>query len=376
MASDFKLPIAIFSALVAIIAIPFLVGHIREIRRPVLMEARVVTATPSDPVFRDGRRRVPAGENVEAAVALRFGRRGKPGRWLAPVERLAIEGIESVHENTGAWPDAGRVVRVFWFSVECANLGGRLNAENAADRLKYRTFFAPEMGRSLRAERLPETHNDDHLGQQQATPPDGAGTVRLYARAEIVENDSDLRPIQAITTAGIEAVLDPQFPALLRSADFGHSIDVSVGELFNLPGFEPQSETGAWNEVTIPAFQLSFTDLVSARMVVSSRTFAAVAVSGRPDLDTDGLVSLGRLSVSPDSVVQRGKVLRWGVDVRPGDLLVGGDHWRVLLADEGNGTLDPADYVLHCWGRPPERTTLFASLDSDDLTLEHLRYEP
>ena len=375
MASDSKLPIAIFGALVAIIAIPFLVGHIREIRRPVLMEARVVTATPSDPVFRDGRRHVPAGENVDVAVALRFGRRGKSGRWLAPVERLVIEGNESEHENTGTWPDAGRVVRVFWFSVECANLGGVLNTENAAERLKYRTFFAPEMGRSLHAERLPETHNDDHLGQQQAMPPDGAGTVRLYARAEIVENDSDLRPIQAITTAGIEAVLDPQFPALLRSADFRHSVDASVGELFNLPGFEPQSETGAWNEVTIPAFHLSFTDLVSARMVVSSRTFAAVAVSGRPDLDTDGLVALGSLSVSPDSVVRRGKVLRWGVDVRPGDLLVGGDHWRVLLADEGDGTLDPADYVLHCWGRPPERTTLFASLDSDDLTLEHLRYE-
>jgi len=375
MASDSKLPIAIFSALVAIIAIPLLVGHIREIRRPVLMEARVVTATPSDPVFRDGRRHVPAGENVEAAVALRFGRRRKSGRWLAPVERLAIEGIESVHENTGTWPDAGRVVRVFWFSVECANLGGSLNAENAADRLKYRTFLAPEMGRRLRAERLPETHNDDHLGKQQATTPGGAGTIRLYARAEIVETVSDLRPIQAITTAGIETVLDPEFPAILRSADFGDSVDASVGELFNLPGFEPQSETGSWNDVTIPAFQMSFTDLVSARMVVSSRTFAAVAASGRPDIDTEGLIALGRLSVSTESVVRRGKVLRWEVDVLPGDLLVGGDHWRVLLADEGNGKLDPADYVLHCWGRPPERTTLFASLDSNDLTLEHFRYE-
>jgi len=47
----------------------------------------------------------------------------------------------------------------------------------------------------------------------------------------------------------------------------------------------------------------------------------------------------------------------------------------VLLGDEGNGRLDPADAVLHCWGRPPERTTLFASLDTAKATMEHLRYE-
>jgi hypothetical protein len=116
MASDSRLPIAIFAALVALVAIPFLVDYIREIRRPVLMEARVVIATASDPVFREGRRHVQAGETVEAAVALRFGRRGKPGRWLAPVERLAIEGNELEHENSETWPETGRAVRVFWFS--------------------------------------------------------------------------------------------------------------------------------------------------------------------------------------------------------------------------------------------------------------------
>ena len=60
----------------------------------------------------------------------------------------------------------------------------------------------------------------------------------------------------------------------------------------------------------------------------------------------------------------------------PGDLLVDGDHWWVLLGDEGNGKLDPADPVLHCWGRPPERTTLDASLEAEALTAEHYRHEP
>jgi len=375
MASDSKLPIAIFSGLVALIAIPLLVNYIREIRRPVLMEARVVTSTASDPVFREGRRQAQAGETVVVAVAVRFGRRGTPGQWLAPTERLAIDGSESGHQNAETWPETGRAVRVFWFSVESTNLGGSLNAENAGDRLRYRTFLAPEMGRSLRAKRLPETHNDDHIGEQSTTAPDGSGTLRLYARVEIVETDSDVRPLQAVTTTGIEAVLKREFPTVLRSADFGEAIDSSVGELFGLPGFEPRSETSAWNEVTIPAFQMSFTDLVSERLVVSSRTLAAIAVSGGPDIDADALTALGALSVTPESVLRRGRILRWKSDVSPGDLLVDGDHWWVLLGDQGNGELDTADPVLHCWGRPPEQTTLFASLETEKATLEHLRYD-
>jgi hypothetical protein len=375
MASESKLPIAIFATLVALIATPFLVDHFRETRRPVLMEARIVTASGADPVFRAGRRRVEAGDSVEAAVALRLGRRGKPGRWLAPVERLAIDGSEIEHEKTAAWPEKGRVVRVFWFSVESTNIGGSLNAENAVDRLRYRTFFAPELGRNLRADRLPEIHNDDHIGQRSTTAPDGAGTIRLYARVEVVESDSDLRPLLAVTTTGIEAFLDPDFPVVFRPADLGEAIDSSVGELFGLPGFEPRSESGAWDEVTLPAFQRAFTDLVEERVVVSSRTLAAVAVTGGPDIEMDDLTALGTLSLTPDNVLRRGRVLRWENDVRPGDLLVDGDHWWVLLEDEGNGQFDPADHVLHCWGRPPERTTLFASLETAQATVEHLRYE-
>jgi hypothetical protein len=374
MASDSKLPIAIFAALVAIIATPFLVDYVREIRRPVLMEARVVTATDSDTVFREGRRHVQVGETAEAAVAVRFGRRGKAGRWMAPVDRLAIDEREVDHERTGTWPEQAHTLRVFWFSVESTNLGGSLNADNAADRLRYRTYFAPEMGRSLRARRLPETHNDDHIGQQSVTVPEGAGTVRLYARVEVVETESDLRPLQAVTTIGTEDVLEPEFSAVFRPADLGEAINSSVGELFGIPGFEPRSETGSWNEVTIPSFQMSFTDLVSERFVVSSRTLAAVAVTGEADIGEDAFTDLGTLSITAEKILRRGRALRWQGEVRAGDLLVDGDHWWVLLGDDGNGELDPADTVLHCWGRPPERTTLWASLETEETTVELIRY--
>ena len=239
---------------------------------------------------------------------------------------------EAIRITRGQTPGPRRVAP-FWFSVESTNLGGSLNAENASDRLQYRTFLAPEMGRSLRAERLPETHNDDHIGQRATMTPDGAGTVRIYARVEVVESDTDLRALQVVTTTGLEAILSPEFPAVFRPADLGKGIHPSVGEFFGLPGFEPHSETGAWNEVTIPDFQMSFSDLVSQRLVVSSRTLAAIAVSGGPDIDTDALTALGTLSITPEAVLRKGRVLRWGRDVSPGDLLVDGEHWWLLLGD-------------------------------------------
>jgi hypothetical protein len=374
MTSDSKLPIAIFVAIVVLIATPFLLDRYRESRRPLLQEARVVSATTSDPVFREGQRRIPAAEAVEVALALRIGRKGSRGDWFAPVTRLAIDGQETGHVETGNWPEPGRLLRVFWFSVESTNLGGRLDRENAGERLQYRTFLAPEMGQGLRAERLPDTHNDDHIGQQSNAAANEAGTVRLYARIEVVEALSDLRPQQTVATRSLDQLLDPEFPVISRSADLGGAADDTVGELFGLPGFEPSGSTEDWNEVTVPAFGRSFADLVSERFVVSSYTLAAVSVSGRPDLDLTRLTRLGQLEVTPDSVRRRGRTLRWEDEVVASDLLVDGDHWRVLLGDDGNGILDPADTVLHCWGRPPERTTLWATLETETLTMEHLRY--
>jgi len=376
MTSDWKLPFAIFAIIAAVIALPFFIGHQQERRRPVLAEARVVTAIASDPVFREGPRHPAPGETVEAALAIRVTRQGRDDHWLAPVSELEINGVEVAHVETASWPDDDRVIRVFWFSIESTNLGGKLTAENAGKRLLYRSYLAPEMGRGLHAARMPDTHNDDHIGQP-VVAPEGAGTVRLYARVEVAEKAEKVRPLQAVTTLDVSHFFEPEFPALFRAAKLAESVHHTTGELFGLPGFEPEKDShGSWNDVTVAAFGRQFTELVSERVVVSSWTLAAVAVSGSPDLDPARLSPLGRLSVADNRILRRGRPLAWKNDVSSGDLLVHGSHWFVLLGDDGNGILDTADTILHCWGRPPERTTLFAALDPAVTAVDLLRYAP
>ena len=376
VASESRLPIIIFGIIVAIIALPFLIDLLRESRRPVLVEARVVTATSADPVFRDGRRRVPAGYRVEAALALRFERAGRHDQWLSPAAHLEIGGAAVEHIQSSDWPDPERSLRVFWFSVECANLGGKLTADSAAERLRYRTFLAPEMGRKLLALQLPELHFDDHIGESGTSSIDGGGTRRLYARVEIVEEAKDVRPLQAVTTMGAERILESDFPTVLRGANLGEGIHPSAGELFGLPGFEAEGETSAErNGVPMAAFGLTFNELVARRVVVSSWTFAASAISGGAELEPSDLQDLGEVTIKDERVEMGNRPVAWGEGVRSGDLLADGSHWLVLLADNGNGLLDPADSVAHSWGRPPERTTLFAAAGSD-VILQHFRQLP
>jgi len=374
MPSESRLPFAIFAAIVVIIAIPFVIDEVRDRRRPVLAEARIVTATSSDPIYRDGRRLVPPGDQIEIAVALRVQRWGSEDSWISPAPRLELEDTPTPHVQSSVWPDDSRTLRVFWFSVECQNLGGILTAETAEERLRYRTFLAPEMGRALQAQGLPESHNDDHIGETGTVSPESPGTVRLYARIEVVEDVGDVRPLQAQATIDAERFLDPAFPTILIGADLGDPIEPSAGELFRLPGFEPQGESPAErNAVPEQALGKTFSQLVADRVVVSSWTLAASAVSGVPDLDPTRLEELGVVEIDDDRVSSGRRSLHWGKDVVRGDLLVDGDHWLVLLGDNGDGVLDPSDTVLHTWGRPPVKTTLLSAVASGNASLGHRR---
>jgi len=364
--SDNRLAIIIFVVLVVVlVGVPVVTHQVREAMAPRLLEVRIITATDRDPVFRDGPRHVPAASRVQIAAALRVGRAGRSGRWMAPVRTLELGGTPIQHIQSDVWPDRNRAVRVFWFTVESSNVGGDLTTANAGQRLRYRTFLASEMGRSLRAAAYPQAHNEDQF-EGIVAPPPGSGTIRLYARAEVYDPDRESVPLEAATTAAAEHALDPDYPAVYRSVHIAGGIDDVVGELFNLPGFEPEAAAGASpNDVTVPAFGLTFTDMVQRRLVTSSGTFAAVAATGAPTLEPGGLTRLGAVRMSAGVLRGPGRPLRWGTDVKPGDLLHGAGLWLVLVADDGNGVLDIGDTATWCWRSPPTVGTLRDGLPAE-----------
>jgi hypothetical protein len=374
MASDNRLPLVIFAVLVTIVVAPMAYRAAREQLRPRLVEVYVVTSSAGDVTFRDGPRSVPAGQDVEVAVALRLERLWRDSTWLAPVARLEIRGQEVEHVQSTIWPDTTRSVRVFWFTVESTNVGGSLAVDNAAKRLQYRSFLAPEMGRDLLATSYPEAHNDDHLGQQPDTTPVDAGTLRFYARVEVFDPERDARPTQAVSSLAVDRLLDHDFPAVHRAGHFPEGVDPAVGELFLLPGFElDEGSTDDLEEVTRPAFGMGFSELVKRRLVVSSSTFAATALGGTTSIDTDRLTPSGTVIFDGGAFRRQGKPLLWHRDVLPGDAVRHGGHWVIILEDDGNGVLDSPDILIHCWRRSPTETTLGAVFADSPAELELIR---
>jgi len=377
MASESRLLWVIFAVLVALILIPLAVWRVGEARRPVLRDVRIVTATDADPVFREGVRRVGPGDGLSIAAAVLIGRPGGSETWLAPVEQLVIDGAAVDHVAGGEWPEDDRVLRVFWFTVEGAYLGGDLTAENAEKLLAQRTYLAPEMGRSLLAKTVPEAHNDDQINLGDELLPVAGGTIRLYAKVEIAEKADAISAEQAVTSLGIDNVDDPGFATVRMAAEFPPPVSPSLGELFRLPGFEPQpSATLDWNDITLSPLGMSFTELVDARFVASSLTFASVALTGESDMDPAELATLGRVALDAGELRRAGRPLAWGDDVEPGDLLEDRGQYIVLLADDGDGVLTRADRATVCWRRPPIETILDQAIRDDAVSFELLRHGP
>ena len=371
VSSDRRLLVVIFVALGVLVAAPFLLWQRHEAQRPVLLAARVVTATAADSVFRDGLRRLAPDEEVQIAVAVQLGVPGQAPTWRAPVERLALAGQPVDHVAAGDWPEANRVLRVFWFTVESSYLGGELSADGAAKRLAYRSFLAPEMGQTTTAAAPPEAHNDDHLSEVEGRLALTGGTLRLYARVEVAAASDDIAALQAVTTPGVESLLEPSLTTLTRATALAPPLDPGAGELLLAPGFELVDDAAA--AAVEAATGASFADLVQRRLATSSATFALAALG-----------AASAAEIAPRGVVERqgqafasgGAPLRWGTDVLPGDVLVAGQRWLVLLADDGNGTLDLADHAVWCFKRPPLAGPLSLALGDGDVRLEHRRRSP
>ncbi len=376
MDADTRRAVLVFVALVALLAVPVGVLEVRDWLRPRLVDVRIVTASDSDPVFREGGRHVAADEQVHLAVALQVRRPLRGTTWLAPVERLVLDGAEVDHERITRWPESDRQLRLFWFTVECKRIGGDLDGAGAADSLAYQTFLAPELGRGLRATGEPEVHNDDYLGEDTGALPSSGGTIRLYARVEVVAEEDDVQALQVATTPGPGHVAESGFPAIHRAADLPAPIRPEVGELFSLPGFEPEDEIAeAADAATEAAWGLSFDDAVRRRLLVSAATFAATAAFGTPAAPADGWRQHGVVTVGPGGLVLDGRAPRWQSDVRAGDVLRSGEQWVLLVADDGDGVLGSGDRAARCWRRPPVVLPLELALDPDASTASLLRPE-
>jgi len=363
MDADSRRPWLVLAGLIVLVLL-FIGGYRwREAGRPVLVEVRVVTATASDPVFRDGRRHLAPGEAFQLAVALRLKQRSRGEYWISPARELMLDGKSVPHDVTSTWPESDRLLRVHWYTVECSFLGGELSQDNVAKRLAYRAFLAPELGRDPLVDGAMEAHNDDFLGQLPPPPEPAPGTLRFRARVEVVAEATDIRPLQALSSPGAEALGTPRLPTVSRDLEAPEGIDASVGQLFLLPGFEiPPGDMEA-GKALVRATGHDMVALADERIAVSSWTFAATAASGSASLDPPSLEDLGTLKITSRGLLRHGRTLAWGKTVRAGDLLEIGGHWIVLESDDGNGFLDGADHVLHCWRRPPQAVTLLDALD-------------
>ena len=365
--SERWLPVLIFVVLVVLIGGPFAWRAWRDSRRPEPVEARVVSATAEDPVFRTGPRRVAPGVDVRVAVAVRWSTPSGRDGWVCPVDRLELDGTAVEHGRE--WPDDELAPRVFWFTIESDRLGGILDESDPAELLRYRTFLAPELGGGLLAEGLPDAHHDDHIATEDDRHALEGGTIRLYARVELVDEPDAVTPRAVAASAGPEQIGAADFPTLMLATDLGEGIDPACGELLRLPGIEADDP-----DASIDGLGRSLTDLVEARLVASSWPLAALALTGDEGLDPATLADVGTLR-RDKLLLLDGRVAAWDEAVRPGDLVRLENHWGVLVGDTGDGVLDGQDLVFHCWLQPPALIPL-AGFAPEASKLQLLRHEP
>jgi len=352
----------IFVALLAMIAVPFWLWKRHEALRPTLSEVRVVAATSGDPVFREGPRVVAAEERVQLAVAMRLTYRDGSSTWISAADRLVLDGQSTDHVVTSRWPEEDREARVFWFTLEAPVVGGRIGPDTLEEKLRYRTFLAPELGNHWLVDGDPEHHADDLVNIGSPAIAVNAGTYRPYVRVEI-HSPTRHEDRQAETSLGPSDLDNPRMVRISRQLPVEIGLEPAAGELFRLPGLEPE-----------PGFEAELLELATRRVAASSWTLAAAATTGRVAGKVGELDEVWR---SPWPLGGSGAAAppRWGLRIRRGDLLRQGSHWLVAVSDDGDGVLSDRDRVLHSWGRPAALMPLNTALgDADDpLVLLHRR---
>ena len=243
---------------------------------------------------------------------------------------LVVGGERVPAERLRRW-DRREEAKILWFTVE----GERpyLSVESADD-LRAVTFgelFRADWPQAWSVPGDLEPHHDDHI--ERAAPQEDRpfGTQRFHARVELFDPANPTLPQQRFKSPGAAEV---------RSGGDG---EVATG-VASLPGVAgPPSRVFGLTQVEAPAGAADGLAAAVERLARDEIAFSTPTVL-RETARAAGLPGVEALSWRPATLAGS---LRWGADVRQGDLLRAGDRFAVLHRDAGAaGALDGEDLAL------------------------------
>lgn len=364
--------VAVFLALAAGVAAVAAWWTARQARAPQLVGVQVVYAWGEGGEASERPAPGPA-EATATAYALVTFRRGEHGplRRLCSHPRVRVNGEAIEVEPVSAWPASGGLLRGLWMTVEPDLPGWSDVGPGDAQRLQYKEFLAPELGRELQVEVEWRAYSDAFLARRLPGMALRAGPYRLKVRVAAYATEHDLVPAQWVSSAGAAEVLSEGVPAVIRDVAIAGVEARRAAPFFRLSCFTfaegvwPDGGPG-WPLATTPA------ELVARRLIVTPESFAAGLTGGDP-LDPPWQTPRPVVARGDRFVAPTGEPLAWGEDVGRGDALRRGPAYFLLLEDDGDGVLSLADWVAFAWMQPGYTAPLGIALESAATELELLR---
>ncbi len=371
MEAETRTAVRIFVVLVAAVAAAVELWTVRQARRPHLVSVRVVFRGAGERVASDALRSFPPGSAVEAAAVLTYRRGRGPLRHLCALAPVQLAGHPLQVEPVSSWPASGGELRASWYTVEPSLLAWREVGPESADKLAYRDFLAPELGRGLVTRLDFASRNDDFLARTVAGNALPAGPFRLKVRVGSYRTAEDLVATESVSSPGADQVFSGAVPKIVVEFPFPPGIDPRLSAHLRLGCFTFRPEV--WPEAAGWPLPLSPARLVSEGFVTTPLAFAAAAGGGTA-LEP-GWGAAAEVAVAGIELRYRrgGAPLRWGVGVRAGDVLRWGEMYLVLLEDDGDGTLSLADVAVFAWEEPARLAPLALALRGKDGPLQLLR---
>ncbi len=365
MESETRSAVRIFSLLVAGVLVVIGWWSWRQATRPHLEAVRVVFRGGDEAVASDAWRVFPAGTPVELYAVVTYRRGTGAPRHLCPHAAVEVGGQRLEVEPLAAWPASGGELRASWYTVEPSLLGWQDIGPETADKLAYRDFLAPELGRELAARFDFAARNDDFLARTVAGNAMPGGTFRIKVRVGSYRTADSLLPQEAVGSPGAEVVFSGAVPAFVVHAPLPAGLAAALSPLLRLGCFT--FRPGVWEGGEGWPLPLPPSRLAAAGYITTPEHFAAAAAGG---------VGWGApvvLEATASGWRRRGgDLLRWGVDVAAGDALRRNGRYAVLLADDGDGLLSLADEAIFAWGEPARLAPVAMALGSVDGAVELL----